>query len=264
MSLDPRLSVPSERASAIENELPAYRAVSATAVVSLIFGMLAIFSFVDLWFLVCGALAIALGLWADAKIRRYPDLLTGQRLARVGVGLGLVFVLSASTVHVTQALVLRRSAARFGTYYAKVLKASDLPHAVWYRQPESARKKKTADEFLKDIQNESRREPMMLDSYMGPVTGIQKRLQQEHWSIRYREIEESGYDRVTPYAFLLFEMVPPAGPGKSAPEYAVVDLRSETNRPGFHWYIQDMKYPYQRRTHQLPVKGPEDEHGHGH
>src|SRR5579875_3187357 len=71
------------KASAIENEIPTYRAISNRAVFSVICGVLASFSFADLIFLVFAVLAVVLGVTANLAIKRKPDLLTGTRLANI-------------------------------------------------------------------------------------------------------------------------------------------------------------------------------------
>ena len=88
MALDPQ---PRPVASTvIENEIPAYRAISPLAVLSLVLGLLSLLCFTDPSFLVVAALAVTAGLLADRKIQRMPDVLTGRRLAQAGVALGLL------------------------------------------------------------------------------------------------------------------------------------------------------------------------------
>ena len=77
--------------SVIENELPAYRAISRLAVFSLIFGFLALFSFAHWFFYLFAVLAIVAGIAANVTIKRYPDMLTGRGLASAGIAMGLIF-----------------------------------------------------------------------------------------------------------------------------------------------------------------------------
>ena len=74
--------------SPIENELPAYRAISTRAIFSLLFGSLAIFCFAHPIFYAIAALAVVLGVLAHRAIRQYPDMLTGHGLANAGIALG--------------------------------------------------------------------------------------------------------------------------------------------------------------------------------
>ena len=90
--------------SPIENELPTYRAVSSLAVFSLLLGIGSVFTFADTRMAVLGVGALVAGLIALRKIKHYPDILTGARLARIGIALGLIFVLSATTFDYVQTL----------------------------------------------------------------------------------------------------------------------------------------------------------------
>jgi len=73
------------------NEYERYRAVSASAVGSLILGVLSIVALVEWILAVVPLLGIVLGTLALVKIRRHRDELTGAVLARVGVVLSLLF-----------------------------------------------------------------------------------------------------------------------------------------------------------------------------
>ena len=91
MAFDPQ-AFPSEgRAAAIENEIPTYRAISKLAVTSLLCGVFSVLTFADPAFLILVVLAIITGLWAQVRIRRMPDILTGSRLAQTGTALAVVF-----------------------------------------------------------------------------------------------------------------------------------------------------------------------------
>jgi hypothetical protein len=261
VSLDPRLSAPSERVSAIENELPSYRAVSALAVTSMVFGALTIFSFADIWFLGFGVLAIVLGVLAQRKIRRFPDLLTGKGMAQVGIALGLVFSVSAATISETQSLKIRQSAMNFSRQYTRILNSSNLAQATWYRLPYASRKVQTAEEFLSEITKQSARDPMMGETYTGPIKAIQRRVQEQGWSIRLLELERYGYDRLTPFAFACLELTPPAGSKGNATEHALLELRSDEHARALNWHVQEMVYPYTPKSHQLKVK-IDDGHNH--
>ena len=71
MPIEPNLTQPTTEtlpASAIENEIPTYRAISALAVFSLICGVLAVLSFAHGSFLISAAAAIVLGILADGQL----------------------------------------------------------------------------------------------------------------------------------------------------------------------------------------------------
>ncbi|MDZ4782715.1 MAG: DUF4190 domain-containing protein [Planctomycetia bacterium] len=65
-----------------------YRALSASAVVSCVLGLLSILAFADFWLGLIPLLAIVTGVLAWRKIARSPEEYTGLRLAQSGVTLG--------------------------------------------------------------------------------------------------------------------------------------------------------------------------------
>ena len=89
----------------IENEIPTYRAISARAIFSVAFGVLSACTLAHPFFYVFAILAIGFGIWAHLKIQQFPDMLTGQGLANVGIGLGLVFGLASGTFSTVQYFV---------------------------------------------------------------------------------------------------------------------------------------------------------------
>ncbi len=101
--------------SAIENEIPTYRAISKYAIFSVLFGIISSFSFASLFFLVFSVGAVILGILAHLAIKQYPDMFTGRRLANVGIALGLIFGLVVSTYTGVQSFLLTREAARIRT-----------------------------------------------------------------------------------------------------------------------------------------------------
>ena len=78
------------------------------------------------------------------KIKQLPDVLTGQRLANVGIGLGLIFGLASATYGSVQYFIQHRQASLFATKYADVLKAADMGELLWYNSTPDMRKGKTA------------------------------------------------------------------------------------------------------------------------
>jgi hypothetical protein len=86
------LQSPSVSASA-PADLHPYRAVSRSAVLSLVLGAVSLLSYVFASLLVLPAVGLVLGVLAYRTIRRYPDEYTGGRLAIAGAALcGLVLV----------------------------------------------------------------------------------------------------------------------------------------------------------------------------
>jgi hypothetical protein len=74
-----------------------YRALSASAVVSCVLGLLSILAFADFWLGLIPFLAIATGVFALRKIKSAPEEFTGLNLAKVGLALGIVFWLGGTS-----------------------------------------------------------------------------------------------------------------------------------------------------------------------
>ena len=122
MPLEPKptsLQADSLAASAIENEIPAYRAIAASAVVALILGVASILCFVELVFPAARRTGSLVGFTADRKIQRFPDLFVGRGMAQAGLGLGLVFGLTAVTIGTAQSFLLAKQAKDFGRAFAR-------------------------------------------------------------------------------------------------------------------------------------------------
>ena len=152
------LSEPTE-SSPIENELPAYRAISSRAVLSVLCGILAVFSIASSFFYIFAVLAVVLGFTADWNIQRYPDILTGRGLAQTGAALGLIFGLGIFTVSSVQGFIRTRNAESFAKYYAEVFKTGDLAHLLWLEIPPVQRKSVSAEDVMEKAQRRRRKKP---------------------------------------------------------------------------------------------------------
>lgn len=261
MSTDSRLAAEETRASAIENEIPSYRAISRLAVLSLLLGLMTVLTFASPWFALTGLAAIVVGAVATRAIQRRNDVLTGTRLAHVGIALGLIFSLSALTIGFVQGLKIKQSAEIFAQQYAGVLKKSDLANSVWFRLDPESRKQSDPQKYLQEIKSNSTTNPDVLEMYLG---GLQ-RLEQAtggKGDIHYLQMERYGLDGITPYAFATFEIHGKNAEGKDEDSFALVELRSPPDSPTFDWYIKEFVYPYKLESHALAEKPLDDGHNH--
>jgi hypothetical protein len=257
----------------IENEISNYRAISPMAIAAFVFGMATVLAFADLWFLVLGVLAVVAGFAALRKIGRMSDILTGEKMAKAGIALALAFSLSAVTMSAVKGYQVHRSASRFASGYAKVLAQGNLENAIFFRMPPDARKTAEPKAAFEEMKKNSP-EPGTVESYTGPVKALLKTLIEDRHKVRFVELEQSGFDRLTPYAFALIELIPPehdhaAEAGKAhdhdhahdQPAYALLDLRG-TESGTLDWTIQDIIYPYERKTATVKEKPLDDGHNH--
>jgi len=257
---------------AVDNEIPAYRAISPAAVISLVLGVLALLSFAHWFFLSCAVLAVAFGIHADRKIQRYSDTLTGRRLAQAGTALGLVFGLTAVTVGLVQSSVQKREAARFARQLADVLKNGSYEEVLMYKWAPAQRASKTKEQILEQIreaeQSAKEEEGMEDEAGMGPMGNgplklLRARLAIPTETLHFEKIEGSTVDGLTASVGALFKV---EGPGNSQfPEkeqYALLIVKSKTD--ALHdWWLDQVHFPYKPSTY-VPPAPADDGHGHSH
>lgn len=264
MAIDPQAPpgpVVAGRPPAIENEIPAYRAISARAIVSLLLGIGSLLTFASWAFAALGLGAVVLGFLADRAIRRHPDMLTGRGLARAGITLGMVFSLSALTFDGVRHLQVRRSAEQFARRYARVLRSRRIEDAFWLALPPTFRKGTTPRTRLVEL--ESDKAPGARDR-LAPLRGVLAAVERSGRAPEFVCLEEAGFERLTPYAFAVLAVHTPAGPGTPPEQYALLELKSDSSGPAFNWFVSEVQFPYTLRSHELAPPPIDDGHGHAH
>lgn len=260
------------QASAIENELPTYRAISNRAVFSLICGVIASFSFADLTFLIFAALAVILGVLANRAIARTPDVLTGTRLANAGIALGLIFGLTVITYTAVQTFVLKREASRFARDYARILSEGSVGDLLLYREPPEMRKDHTSASKQKEYDEMKSRERMMMDQRLGPLFNLNRALKSQGARLKFQGIEGQGVDDsinsgVYYYATALYDVEGATLPGTKEPQnlHALAIFKGRVKGRHYEWWVDDIRFPYQLQSYQGEIKKPADDgHGHSH
>jgi hypothetical protein len=252
--------------SAIENELPTYQAISWRAILSLLLGILALFSVAHPFFYLSAVLAVLLGITADWNIQRYSDILTGRKLAQTGVALGLIFGLGIFTVSTVQAMVRSHSAASFARYYAEVAKSASLPELMLLGVPPSQRSSVSAEDLMKRLEISKRKDPTV-ELKFKPIRTLKKRLDSsKDQEIHFVKLEKEGRERLTHIALALFKIHgPETNEFPQKEEFALVRLHgsSEVGK-GYEWWVDEVSYPYKPSTATIPEKSGGDGHGHVH
>jgi len=263
--------------SVIENEIASYRAISALAVTSLLLGGASILSFVSEFFYLSAIAAVISGLLAIRRIHRLPDVLTGQGMARVGIGMGLVFGLAAVTNDTVQGMVRSNKAATFGKMYADLLKRGSLNQCFWYQSQPASRKDVDPDKLASDATKNSGPDGRSRFAEMsGPIAAIQAKIGSgPDGHVEFDRVESTGLDGVTPYAAIRFKVhgsgAPPADPdghvhGAAATtedEYALILAKADVHGGRYDWWIETVNFPYTPNSHVLKAKPIDDGHGHG-
>lgn len=268
MPIDPNVNVPttdprSGSVSAIENEIPAYRAIHPTAVVALVLGVLSVTSFASPYCLIFAVAAVVAGFLADRKIQRLPEVLTGRGLAQAGLGLGLVFGLTAVTISTVQGVIRVSQAKTFAREYESLLKSASVDQLTWYGQPPSIRVNYTPEAMAKEMRNDRAAVQVMEEKNAG-LRLIKKALGTPGGDVHFDRIEAHGEDGLNVYALARFEV---HAPGEADPadkeRFALAHLKGTKSAKGrLEWWVDEFLFPYQPKT--FVSKGSTDTHGHGH
>lgn len=267
----------SDRVSAIENEIPEYRAISPLAITSLFFGLASALSFADLWFVIAGAIAVVFGWLALRDIQRFPTVLTGKSIAQTGIGLALAFCLSSTTITLLNVMILNQKASAFGRSFEKVLQSNNLADVVWYRSHPTGRSGATPREMIEQLEKSSP-DKLAYEEHVGPARSLMARASRPGAKLTFQEVEKSGNDRMSTYAVLLYKIegggeahedhdhkdsAPHSqNPADADPVYAAVEIKSEPEDPPYSWFVSNILFPYQLKSHALAVKPVDDGHGH--
>lgn len=276
MAIDPQAPPGPEPAEAyvspIENELPTYRAISPLAVGSLVFGLIGVFAFADLKFVVSSALAILLGGLALWRIGKQSDVLTGAGLARAGLALGLIFGLSSLTISYTQSFLLSRRAEMFiKTELVPVLNSRNLDECLWFRLSPTERRGLSPKQVRSKFSDPAHPDPMSFEMAAGPIVPVVKVLEaQPQAKVVFDRIERTTYDGIIPVvqARLTIQGYQPdpknAASDDPAKSSIGLVLKKQGDGKDVSWWVQEYLYPYKADSYEPKIKSIEEEHGHGH
>ena len=268
MAIDPNAPPRSEAtfgASAIENELPSYRAVSALAVVSLLLGLASLLSFVDPWFLLAGVGAIVTGALSLLKIRKYSDVLTGTPFAQAGIVLGLMFGLSSTTIRQVDLFLLSRKADQFADKYVRVLQEEGLAEAVWSRLSPSEQVGRSPKQYLstlkgggRDAQMEYRNATSARSSGCAP--GFRRGPSCTASGSRPAAMTASS--RMQPSCSNWTDQAVAKAPAR--PTTCCWNSGARSRVGDISWFVSELRNDYARRSYALKHKVVDDGHGHSH
>jgi len=255
---------PESALSAIENEIPTYRAISPRAILSLICGIMALFSLAHPFFYLFAVFAVLLGYTAVRNIQRYPDVLTGKGFAQVGAAMGLIFGLAIFTTSAVQGFLRARNAQNFATYYASVYKSGNLGDILWLGMPPSQRSSVSPEEVLKKTQDAGRQEAQAYQMRTMGLRSLKTRLDlSKEQEFHFVKIEREGIEGVTPVALALFEVHGPSSTEyPQEEEYALAYLKGVSKGKGYDWWVDEVVYPYKPASAALKESAVDDGHGH--
>lgn len=272
--IDPRV----QPAPVIENEIPNYRALLPWAIGSLAAGLLSILAFAHPIFLIAAGLAVVFGAVALARLRKQPDLYTGEGLAKTGIVLGLACGISSVTMGTVQSLLLNRRAEEFVKYnLVDVLNKGDVDAALWYRLEPTTRGSMSPEQVRKSFEDAQAQDPMMRGAELGPVSQLAKLLTEGKADLEFVRIERLSWEGTTPVILALLKFTGAAdnhndseeghaGPEHTAPggtQYAAVVLKNNRDGRREEWWVEKYLFPYKPNSYVEEFKPVDDGHGHG-
>lgn len=227
-----------------ENVVSTYRAITPLAIISLIFGLLSIFAFLSTWFAISGGLAVVSGVLAIRSIRRLPEALTGERMANVGIALGLLFSLAAVTISLVQVLIIRREAAKFAQTYAQAIQSGSLQDVMYLQAEPQFRKNKTPAENMADLKKAAEK-PGMFELETRESKAMVDRIKSTpDQKVSLGKILRQEVDGLNAYAeaLLVFEG-PKSEDFPAETQYALAVLRGYPEGRLYTWKVGTVKFP---------------------
>jgi hypothetical protein len=228
-----------------ENVVSTYRAISPLAIASLVFGIAAILSFLSMWFAISGALAVASGILAIRAIHRLPEALTGERMANVGISLGLLFSLAAVTISLVQVWIIRREAAKFARSYVEAVQSGSLANVMYLHADAAFRKDKTPAENLADL-HKAAGKPGMFDTETRETQLMLDRIKSTpDQKVSLARILRQEVDGLNAYAEALLVLEgPKSAEFPAETQYALISLRGYPEGRLYGWKVGSVKFPY--------------------
>ncbi|MCY2935034.1 MAG: DUF4190 domain-containing protein [Planctomycetota bacterium] len=263
--------------SGLENELTGYKAVSGSAIFSAFMGVCSAFMFLDRAFFFVPLLAIYFGFTSLRRIQRYPDIYTGQKIAQSGIGLAVIFTLVSVAISAAYQMTLTNEVTSYSKSVEEVLRTKSAEELLFLKLPTSQRGPEVTPEKLAAERIEGGPEAKIRhDNEMKPLRDIIAARNVPGADISFKGIELAGYDKLTPFAFALFNITGPepahdhkdgeehdhSSDSKNEPRFAMVEIKAEKIDGKFSWYIAQLHYPYKRGTAQVKSEKVDDGHGH--
>lgn len=261
----------------LENELSGYKTISGGAIFSVVLGVFSILMFVDMNFFFIPLIGLFIGVRSLKRIQRYPDVYSGLKLAQAGVGLCVISSLvSVATAYAFQ-FTLDRDAGSFAQSLEEVMNSGRPEDMLFLKIMPSQRGDLTPDKVMADRMASGMEGKMTLETELRPFREMADARKNKISDVKMEDIEASGYDKLTPYAFIryAFETKAEAHEHKAGEEehdhgpldsggvkYAMLQLKAEKVEGRTKWYIGDFVFPYKANTAKLKEAGAHDGHGH--
>ena len=229
----------------IDNEIPAYRALTPLAVLSLVFGIVSVLTFTELGFSLFGVAGILFGVLAHRKIRAFPELYTGDKLANAGIAVSLMFVLCAWTITLMQGWMITRAADKFGEQYVKAIKSGSFDELAYYQATPDQRKGKTAQKVASEMMEGVRAQREFEMIHVG-LTHLFERVKtaKDQLKIDYEGVTNHASDGLQVKAIQRFAVTGPVTKDfPEATQYAGVFITGLPKNNEYEWFVTSVDFP---------------------
>jgi hypothetical protein len=239
-----------------DDELGVYRSLSSLAVVSLILGLLSILSFAptNLFLWTVPPAAIVTGLVALRRISSAPEVWTGVRLAKLGIGLAIVFAVGGIGEKYYMAHRIGVYGRAAADRFLEKLKSGEIEAAFWLTMPKEARAEMQKQESGSMAQQ-------FVERYMQFRYGIMahaEALASGEATAEFEAVESTASDHGTVYASLVYRIHSPKGDSHLL---IVASSMQFSRAQDPTWFIREHTFNYSSGSYAPPVASG---HGHSH
>lgn len=234
--------------SAMFDELPAYKSVVPTAVAAPVFGLISILSFTSGYFLIFSVLAIVCALLAFRQIKKFPERSTGAPFARVGLAMGLVFMLASLTITGTQWLLRIKAAGDFAKQYAQVIANGTPEEIIFFHGTPEGREGKPPAQVVEEMKK-AMPNPGAFDSMTRPLYDVLALLKTPGHTITYDGLEGDGVDGMRTLAIARLKIAGPGNAQHPGPEqFLLVRMNAHNVNGRLVWMVDEFRFPYKAKT----------------
>lgn len=189
-----------------ENELSGYKAINGAAIFSIVMGVASLLMFVDTNFFFVPLLAVVFGALALRRIKKFPEVYTGLKMAQAGIGLSVLFSLVAFSIGFAYQFNLNKDAQAYADSLADVIKSRRPEELLFLKVPESQRGDLTPDKLIAQRMEGGVEGKMSVETDLKPLKQIVADRESPGASLAFDQIELAGYDKLTPFAFLRYSI----------------------------------------------------------
>jgi hypothetical protein len=237
-------------------ELGSYRSLSTFAVLSAVLGLLSILAFApsQVFVFLFPPAAVVFGLLGLRQVTVAPEVWTGRRLSKFGIGLGLICAVgSMSTIYVNNQRIGRHGKIIADRFVNK-LRAGDTEGAFWLKMPREARLP-----YLGKQSGEGNSEVgQQFAIFHAETDTMSKALASGEATIEFESIEHTIIDHGTEYAAIVYSYRSPQEDTHVMILASSFGMSESRNRS---WFIREVQAGYSPHSYAASKSAS---HGHSH